>query len=112
MKKALGFALILMFMCACGPKTQKVEKTTENGVEVVNNHLEPYKISGEPAGLRLEEEFAIDPEREDLARLGLMEIRSFDVDSKGNVYLFQAPKTQAKLVLQFDRQGNFLRSFG
>lgn len=111
-KRWLGLVLASILLWSCGQREQRVEKTTENGVEIVNNHLEPYKISGEPVGLRLEKEFTIDPEREDLARLGLMEIRSFDVDSKGNVYLFQAPKTQAKLVFQFDRQGNYLRSFG
>jgi hypothetical protein len=112
MREALGCGLILLLACACGPRTQKVERTIENGVEVVNNHQKPCKISGEPAGFIVEEEFTIDTERQDLTKLGLMGIRAFDVDSAGNIYLFQAPKTQAKLVFEFDYQGNFLRSFG
>jgi len=80
-KRWLGLVLASILLWSCGQREQRVEKTTENGVEIVNNHLEPYKISGEPVGLRVEEEFTIDPEREDLARLGLMEIRSFDIDS-------------------------------
>jgi hypothetical protein len=37
-----------------------VEKTLENGVEVVINHLEPYKVKGETAKLELKKELKID----------------------------------------------------
>lgn len=103
-------AIILFWLCV--HKERAVERTTENGVEVIINHFEPYRINGEPSGLKVEKEFTIDAERKDLAELGLIETRAFDIDSRGNVYLFQVPKTEAKLVFQFDRQGNFLRSFG
>jgi hypothetical protein len=109
---SVGLVLAAIILWSCAQKEQKVERTTENGVEVVNNHLEPYKISGELAGFIVEEEFTIDTEQKDLINIGLMAIRAFDVDSAGNIYLFQAPKTQAKLVFEFDYRGNFLRSFG
>jgi hypothetical protein len=108
----LGPVLTIILLWFCGHKEGVVERTTENGVEVIINHLEPYRIRGEPGGLEAKEEFTIDTERPDLAELGLIEARAFDVDSAGSIYLFQMPKTQAKLVFQFDRQGNFLRSFG
>ncbi|OGD40121.1 MAG: hypothetical protein A2V45_02765 [Candidatus Aminicenantes bacterium RBG_19FT_COMBO_58_17] len=112
MKKPLGFALILMFMCACGPKTQRVEKTVENGVEVVVNHLAPYKIKGEYSSLMLEEEMVIEFEKDEIARLGLADIRKFDVDSEGNIFLFQAPRKGEMVVFKFDQKGGFLKSFG
>jgi hypothetical protein len=107
-----GPALTIILLWFCGHQEGVVERTTENGVEVIINHLEPYRIRGEPGGLKVKEEFTIDTERPDLAELGLIEVRAFDVDSAGNIYLFQMPKTQAKLIFQLDRQGNFLRSFG
>lgn len=111
-KRWLGLFLATFLSGFCTHEERAVERTTENGVEVIINHFEPYRINGEPSGLKVEKEFTIDAERRDLAGLGLIEIRMFDVDSMGNVYLFQVPKTEAKLVFQFDRQGNFLRSFG
>jgi len=109
---SLGLVLAAILLWSCAQKEQKVERAAENGVEIVNNQLKPYRISGQPSGLEVEEEFTIDTEQKDLISLGLMAIRAFDVASAGNIYLFQAPKAQAKLVFEFDYRGNFLRSFG
>ncbi len=102
-------ALFLLFYC--NPNTDKVERLTEDGVEVIVNQLEPYKIEGEPCNLHLEEEFTIDFERDDLKETGIQEIIGFDVDSDVNIY-FIVSRSDADLILKFDAQGNFILSFG
>jgi hypothetical protein len=82
----------------------------EDGVEVVVNHLEPYKLRGEPTNLILEKVFSIDTERDDIAELGLTDIGAFDVDSQGNIYLVN-PKAGENIIFKFDKDGNFIRSF-
>jgi len=57
MKKIIYLALILTILLCCVHKQEKVERIIEDGVEVIINHLEPYKIKGEPSTLNLEEEF-------------------------------------------------------
>lgn len=84
----------------------------EDGVEVIVNYLEPYKIKGEPSTLHLEEEFTIDTEKEEIAELGLTDIRGFDVDSEENIYIFMPPLSKENLIYKFDRDGNFITSFG
>jgi hypothetical protein len=112
MKKIIHLFLILFFAICCGPKQQKIEKTLEDGVEVIVNHLEPYRIKGERSILSLEKELTIDTERDEIAKLGLTDIGGFfDADSKGNVYLI-SPKSGENIVFVFDKDGAFVRSFG
>ena len=80
-------------------------------MEVVLNHIEPYKIPGGPRTLTLEEEFTIDTENDEIAELGLTEIWAVNVDSEGNIYLWNTPLTKGDLVFKFDGSGNFLTSF-
>jgi outer membrane protein assembly factor BamB len=104
--------LILSFLAFCCSKQDKVERVIEDGVEVVINHLEPYKIKGEPSTLLLEEEFTIDTEKDEVAELGLTDIGSYDVDSKGNIYFFQGREFDLNVVYKFDEEANFLKTFG
>jgi len=60
MKKIIHLVLILSIFLYCAPKQEKVEKIMEDGVEIVVNHIEPYKIKWEPSTFSLEEEFMID----------------------------------------------------
>ena len=83
----------------------------EDGVEVIVNHLEPYKIKKEPTTLNLEEEFIVDFERDDLAELSLTAPWGFAVDSDGNLY-FVTSKTRDNCIFKFDRNVNFITSFG
>jgi len=107
-----GLLVVFLLLSACAPKLDDVEKTVENGVEVVVNRLEPYKIKGEPNALHLEELFALDTEKDDVVRFGVSDIRAFDVDSGGNIYVFQERESDRNLVYKFDPQGRFIAPFG
>jgi len=82
----------------------------EDGVEVVVNHLEPYKLRGEPGNFIHEKVLSIDTERDDIAEIGLTEIGAFDVDSEGNIYIVN-PQARENTVFKFDKEGNYVHSF-
>jgi hypothetical protein len=111
MKKSIYLALIIFLFSYCGPKQDKVERIIEDGVEVVINPIEPYVIKGEPSTLRLEEEFTIDFEREDLADKGITNVIGFDGDSHSNIY-FMISRSSGDFIFKFDGEGNYLSSFG
>jgi len=110
MKRLVFLIIILSLSFYCGPKQDEVERIMEDGVEVVINHLEPYKIKGESSTFHLEEEFVIDLERNDLAEIGLTEISDFAVDSTGNIY-FSDSNSDENLIFKFGADGNYLKSF-
>lgn len=111
MKKTVSFFFILMLFVLCKPKQDDVERIIENGVEVVLNHIEPYKISGVPSNLILEEEFSIDTALTETVRTGLFDIDEFTVDSKGNIYC-TCSKNPDFFIFKFDKSGRFDLSFG
>lgn len=111
MKKIPFFILILIFSSHCGFKEEKIEKIIEDEVEVVINHLEPYRIRRGLSSLILEEKFTIDPEKRKLAEVGIGDILAFDIDSMGNIYTFN-PRSKSSLIFKFDKEGNYLNSFG
>jgi hypothetical protein len=112
MKKLFYLIIILFLFVCCGPKQDEVERIIEDGVEVVINHLEPYKIKGELYTLTLDEEFTIDTERDKIAEIGLTDINGFDIDSEGNFYFFQEREYDENLIYKFDKTGNFVNTFG
>ncbi len=103
--------VILSLLFYCESSRDEVERVIEDGVEVVVNHLEPYKIKGEPNILHLKEDFIIDFEREDLTEIGIKEIVGFDVDSDSNIY-FRLSSSSENYIYKFDAKGDFLFSFG
>jgi len=105
----LPLVFLLCFTFGC-QKQEKVERYMEDGVEVVVNHLEPYKLRGEPSNLILEKALSIDTEREDLAEIGLTDIGAFDVDSEGNIYIAN-PQAKENTIFKFDGKGNYVHSF-
>lgn len=112
MKKIILLISILSLFIYCGSKQEEVERIIEEGVEVVINHLEPYKIKGEPNTLTLVEEFRIDTERDETAAMGLADIgHYFDIDSEGSIYLV-SPKSKKNVIFKFDKTGKFITSFG
>lgn len=111
MKRFILPLIILFIFSYCGSELDKVEIVIENGVEVVINHIEPYKLKGKPTSLYLKEEFVIDPEKDELSDLDLGEFVKIDVDPMGNIY-FWARSSNTNHIFKFDRKGNFLTSFG
>ena len=107
MKKLINLILILFIFSYCAPKQKKVERTIEDGVEVIVNHLEPYQVKDEPTTFFLEEEFVIDTERKDFAELGIGTINTWDVNLDGDIYL--ASRGQ---IFKFDKRGNFDKTIG
>ncbi len=110
MKKLIYLVVIISLFLYCFPKQEKIEKIIEDGVEVVLNHTEPYKVKGEPVTLTIEEEFSIDTEKEKMLDIGLTGIETFDTDSEGNIYVIQW-QARENFIFKFDKEGNYLVSF-
>ncbi len=114
MRKLCGGALLLFALSIPFQSCRKgntVERTIENGVEVVVNHLEPYKLPGVPSNLKLEEILSIDMEKDEIAKMGLASVETFTVDSAGSIYIMQRESSD-KFIFKFDGAGKFLTSFG
>ncbi len=110
MKKLLSVITVLLSICLCCQRQQQIEKTTEDGVEVVINHIEPYQIKGESGIPVLERAFSIDTEKEDLLKSGLTDIETFDVDTEGNIFIIQW-QSKENFIFKFSPEGRFLKSF-
>ena len=111
MKKQLYFLIIFILFYSCGPKQDQVERIIEDGVEVVLNHLEPYRM-GSTSSLRLEEVFRIDTEDEEILNLGIPDIFGFDVNSEGEIFILRNVTGEGDFVYKFDSSGKFVKSFG
>lgn len=111
MKKSIYLFLALSVLFCCGPKQEKVEKIMEDGVEVVVNHLEPYRLKGEPSRLNLEKIITIDTEDDAVAAQGVTDIYLFDVDAEGCIYILRPPTSPGELVFKFSADGHLMTSF-
>ncbi len=107
----LIFVFLIFCLSDCQEKKDEVDKIIEDGVEVVINHLEPYKIDGEYSSFSLEEEMSIDTERLDLFEKGMGSAGEFNVDSEGNIYVIGF-KNLDFFINKFDAKGNLVSSFG
>ncbi len=111
MKKVACLFIVFILFCFCAAKEEKAGKVDkiidDDGVEIVLNHIEPYKLKGEISTFRLEEEFVIDTEKEDLAELGIGGIDEYNIDSEGSIYF--ASRGQ---IFKFDNKGNFVQTIG
>lgn len=112
MRKTLCLTLCLVLFLTCGPKQNDVKRVIEDGVEVVLNNIDPYTIKGMPKTFLLEEEIVIDTEKDEIAEIGLTDIRSFGVDSSGNIYISRERAGEENYIFKFDEKGNYLLSFG
>jgi hypothetical protein len=113
-KRAFSICLFLSIavICAsCSPTQEKIERYTEDGVEVVINHLEPYKIEGESISFEINKDYRIDLEPEEIAELGISDVESLEVDSDGNIY-FLVRKASENSIYKFDSYGKYANSFG
>ena len=82
----------------------------EAGVEVIINHIEPYEIKGESGTPVLERAFSIDTEKEEMLKLGLTDIETFDVDKEGNIFIILW-QSKDNYVFKFSPEGHFLKAF-
>jgi len=94
----------------CSPQ-RDVERTFQNGIEVVLNHVEPYKLKGEPSTFSLETIMIIDTERDDLAKMGMGSAGEFGVDAGGDIYIVGF-KNEKNFIYRFNAKGDLLNSFG
>jgi len=111
MKKLVTLVCIVSIFSYCGPRQEKVDRIIEDGVEVVINNLEPYKIGGQNS-LILEEILNIDTEDDEIANLGIPDIFGFDVNSFGEIYILRNIQGEGDFVFKFDGNGKFIKSFG
>jgi hypothetical protein len=112
MKKCLPLILGLIVSVACGSKSPKVGRVYENGVEVILNHLEPYKIQGQPSSCTLVEELRLDLEKGEYANLDLKEPNIVEADSKGNIFIVEKFPDSEYFIYKFDFRGRFLQKLG
>lgn len=111
MKRTFSCLIGLFLLLSCGSKQSRVDRIYENGVEVVLNHVEPYRIKGQPSTFSLEKVFSIDTERTDLAEAGMGGAGEWDADDAGNVYIV-AFRNEENYIYRFDSSGRLLGSFG
>jgi 6-bladed beta-propeller len=111
MNKPSCILLGIGLLASCGGKELRVDKIIEEGVEVVLNHIEPYRIKGQPTTFSLEEILSIDLEREDFAGAGLMSGGEWDADDDGNMFVVGF-KNSENFIYRFDRAGLLTGSFG
>lgn len=112
MKKSMCVLLGLVFLSSCAGKQPQVDKVTEDGVEVVLNHLEPYALRGEASHLRLKEGLRIDFEKEEYSDLGLKEPSFAEADGHGNIYVVELYPDSQFFIYKFSPGGKFLKKFG
>lgn len=110
MKKFVCVLLVLFLFSNCNSKQDAVERIIEEGVEVVVNHLEPYKIEDLASTLTLEQELIIDTEKNEIAGTGLVDMETFAVDEEENIYFIRRISNE-NFVYKFDNQGRFVKSF-
>jgi hypothetical protein len=114
MRKMRNIALLLSFLLLftqCQRKGTQIEKISEDGVEVVVNHREPYSLPGVPAALTFKEVLSIDTEKDDVLNTGMSTMESFCLDRDGNIY-FMMRQSPGNFIYKFDASGNFQISFG
>ena len=111
MKRLLCLFIGMSFLVSCGSKQHQIDRIYENGVEVVLNHIEPYKIKGQPSELSLKKVLSIDLERNDLAEAGMGTAGEWDADDQGNIYVV-CFKNKEDFIYRFDSTGKLTTSFG
>ena len=110
MKRLYFLLMAILFCWFCGPKQKSVEKYMEDGIEVVDNHLEPYSLKGMKT-LSLEKTLTIDTESEETIKFGVADIDFFDIDSSGNIFVSHREPYE-KCIYKFDKEGRFISAFG
>ena len=103
------FLIFGSFIC-CKQRTERIQKSYIDGVEVISNPMESSASKTDFSTINLETEAIIDTENNETAEIGLTDIQSFDVDARGNIYVFN-PKSSLDLIFKFDKNTDYLSSF-
>ena len=111
MKRIIYLIQIILILSYCGPKQEKVDRIIEDGVEVVINHLEPYKI-GNISSFSLEEVLKIDTEEDEITNIGIPDILGFEVNSLREIFILRTYTGEGDFIFKFDSSGKFIKSFG
>jgi hypothetical protein len=115
--RLLDFAIILSLIlmssyCRKGGLTgAKIDRTFENGIEVIQNHLAPYPVKSGLTDFKLEEELSIDFASAEIGEMGLADATDFLVVAKGFIYFMHVWKT-GDTIFKFSPEGRFLKSWG
>ena len=112
MRKIINLTLALLLSICCVQKSPEVDRITEDGVEVVLNHQEPYELSNLPLLLRLQKKFSLDTEDNALAEKGITDIYLFDLDNAGNIFIMRPPTGKGDLVYVLSSDGKLISTFG
>jgi len=108
MRKIVFLFCLSFFLMCCG-KQERVDRVVENEVEVVRNKLRPYVIEGVPRNVQVDKRVLIDFQSEEIVKLGIADIRGFDVDLEGNIYISVFKGEYC--IYKFDPEGSFIMSF-
>jgi 6-bladed beta-propeller len=112
MRRPLSLLGGLLLLTACGSKAPRVEKVYEDGVEVIQNHLEPCHVSGRAITCTVVEDVRIDLEKHENADLGLKEPDLVEVDSKGDIFVVEKFPASEYFIYKFGADGRFSMKFG
>jgi hypothetical protein len=108
---AILLAYLLFSVGGCKDKESRIERAIEDGVDVITNHLELYKVKGEASNLTLELSFVLDFENSKFANIGISDVAGFDIDSAGNIYIWTHTSSEYH-IFKFDEHGHHVSSFG
>ena len=110
-RKAGGAVLTALLCFGCGGGRNGVQRTVENGVEVVLNPADLVQFQRKPPVLASERVFSLDTEDNATAALGITDIAHFDVDPAGNILILVPPTGPRDSVYKLSPDGKFLASF-
>lgn len=111
MKKTAWIAVLLLLVAGCGRQENQVEKVIEDGIEVVLNRAEPYKLPDVRRPVSLEGEWDIDLEDEGVSKTGLYQLDTFAVDADGSIYILNW-RSEKDHIFKFMPGGKFDKSCG
>jgi len=105
----LLLAASLIVHPACREKQERILRRVDGDVEVVRNHISPYRMTGEPEGLKLESVFDLDTEK--LTSTGLADINTFALGKDGSIICLSR-ESAPLLFFRFSNAGDFSGAFG
>jgi len=109
MKRIFWLIIIILITCLCIQRSE-IEKTIENGVEIIENKIEPYKIKGVSSSITINEKFRIDTGKKEFFENGMGSAGEFVVDPQGNIYIVGF-KNIEHFIFKFSNTGQFVTSF-